>query len=1590
MSHTSRRTGRLFYWALALLMPLGSACAQSVTLTTISGIVYRADGAPAGGTLLISWPAFTTAGGQAVAAGNTSVLLGTGGTFSIQLAPNAGATPAGTTYTVVYQLNDSTVKAEYWSVGTSSPETIAQVRTVLGTSVAGGQLATQQYVNSALANVVHLSGAETITGVKQFTVAPTVPTPTQSGQAVTKAYVDNAVGNVGAGNFVSKSGDTMSGPLTLPADPTAPNQASTKHYVDVSAASKADLFGGVVPVAELGSGTANNAACLHGDSTWGGCGTGSGGLTPGMQAIKYATDFTWNDTNAADLSSPGAKTISLASCPPGVTGTEPQYYVYVSGTGTSEAVLVTGGTCAGNNQPGTLQFTTSNAHPAGYTVTSASGGLQEALIAARFIPTNPTTTPQSGRVIVPPGELKLFARVSIRATNITVDFSGSIVECWMADTCIFAGDPSSSTAYSDITLLNPRGRPAVVGGQFPFIETNAQKTRIFNLVTRGGNSGATFGTYVQVDNDQAFLLDGMDSAIGVALRCDATVCDPAIYAPGPFSSFAAVGWLKNMNLTLQCGSNGVDWESGNTLRISDSVIQGFPQYGVRGGTRRGGFGGTELDNVYEEVGNCSNPSGNIGQAGVVSQGNWVKVTGPMNPAGQMPLFANTGTTNYHYYVVPIHATFGAGNPLYAGRALTNGSGNIVVTVPDIAGASTFDLLRVTVGAAEQAPWGTGTYAVVTGVTRSSACANGVCTFTDTQAPLQTYTVATPTYFPLLTFWPGNVVLGTSGDSNSTLAGARAWFQNLANNIASVSGTVQPSAMAMNCDAVTGWTPIWLSCLSAMAPSQYFQQGAMLLAVKPNQDAGQFLNLKGRLNFPTLGSGPSHIITLSDSNFQKTIATQNNRPTNDPNDAFIGYDQANGNPANVGISFGAPVSLSNYIGNVGDGSNWLERLTNTLKEFKTNVKMDSALTVLGTVQANSFVSTGTGPWSLQGSFGTLSPAPTGQSLLGFGASGKLQVSENGGPLLEVAKLDTNGNVATATALAQTPTQCTGSFATGIQANGNANCSTADQIQLAETSAPTGIPNFGIFWFDSTCHCPKVIDNNGQPFQLGLTNVFNQDSNGTNPTNTLEEVNGTNPQALRVYGTWSDATDWERTGLSWDQTDGYFVVKNENLGTGQQHGLGFWIGSNIRWAIDTGSTLKPFTDNSFNIGSTTLRPKTVYAATSIDLSTSAAETFELCNDAATGTSLNFLAKLNGASSSCAVKAVTSDAAGILGIVIGGSGTTGNAVIAYRGYANCSFDGSTTAGDYIQISSTNAADCHDAGAAYPSSGEVLGRVLSTNTGTGTYGVLLGSESQGNGSGGGAITSVFGRTGSVVASSGDYSVSQVTGAAPLASPALTGTPTAPTPSTADNSTKIATTAYVQAQGYAIGSSLVSGNYAKASGSGALADSGVIAGPYSIPWITVYRGGGSSTFSTSSNLVKLWGVVLTWPLTTTQVTYNVSTADTNTSGACNYDLGIADTNGNIKMHIGSTANQTFGSSGAHTVSWTGGSTTLQPGKYYVALTTSCTASAAVLSGDGSAASVTFQNAGTASITAGGSLTSFTAPSDSWSWGATVPAIVVR
>ena len=177
-----------------------------VTTTTVQGTLYRADGTPGSGTLLVSWPTFTTASGQVVAAGSTAAAVGEDGFLSVNLAPNAGAYPAGLYYTAVFHLSDGTVHTQYWVVPEEATASLAAVQ------------------------VQVMPSAEAL-------------------QAVSKAYVDQAIAAIGGGGggpYLPLSGGTMTGPLTLAEDPTTPLMAADKHYVDESAASLLSLAGGTV------------------------------------------------------------------------------------------------------------------------------------------------------------------------------------------------------------------------------------------------------------------------------------------------------------------------------------------------------------------------------------------------------------------------------------------------------------------------------------------------------------------------------------------------------------------------------------------------------------------------------------------------------------------------------------------------------------------------------------------------------------------------------------------------------------------------------------------------------------------------------------------------------------------------------------------------------------------------------------------------------------------------------------------------------------------------------------------------------------------------------------------------------------------------------------------------------------------------------------------------------------------------------------------------------------------------------------------------------------------------------------------------
>lgn len=113
---------------------------------------------------------------------------------------------------------------------------------------------------------------------------------------------------------------------------------------------------------------------------------------------------------------------------------------------------------------------------------------------------------------------------------------------------------------------------------------------------------------------------------------------------------------------------------------------------------------------------------------------------------------------------------------------------------------------------------------------------------------------------------------------------------------------------------------------------------------------------------------------------------------------------------------------------------------------------------------------------------------------------------------------------------------------------------------------------------------------------------------------------------------------------------------------------------------------------------------------------------------GTTVNLIAKLVGIPSTVQT-VTTSDTGGAVGICVVNCTNTGTAGITTTGQASCLFDGATLAGDYVQISSTIAGNCHDSGSGnYPSSGQILGRVLSSNGAGGTFNMtLFGTEIRG-----------------------------------------------------------------------------------------------------------------------------------------------------------------------------------------------------------------------------------------------------------------------
>ncbi len=244
--------------------------------------------------------------------------------------------------------------------------------------------------------------------------------------------------------------------LTVPlhgqgTDPMALNQAADRRYSDTGFSVKTDLVTG-----ESGTGIASPTTCFTGNSTWGSCG---GGAPAG---ITYATAaLNWTQTISSTLTGGSQGTVTLTPCPVGIDTTSGAgYQVLVSGGGNSEAVSVVAGAggCTSGAVSGTIKFTPVFSYAAGYTIGSASSGIQETLNAGCGV--DPifyknsqcnVTIPANG----PNGTIhtyNVYGTIYLHSNQSVLSGYGTSLNCLGRGACLQIGDLKSTNDFTDNTV----------------------------------------------------------------------------------------------------------------------------------------------------------------------------------------------------------------------------------------------------------------------------------------------------------------------------------------------------------------------------------------------------------------------------------------------------------------------------------------------------------------------------------------------------------------------------------------------------------------------------------------------------------------------------------------------------------------------------------------------------------------------------------------------------------------------------------------------------------------------------------------------------------------------------------------------------------------------------------------------------------------------------------------------------------------------------------------------------------------------------------------------------------------------------------
>lgn len=485
-----------------------AASAQAISTTTVQGTVYLANGQPGAGTVVVSWPSFTTANGQSIVDGRITATIAPDGFLSVNLAANLSSTPAGLYYTAVYYMSDGSSSTQYWVVPAAAQASLAQV---------------------------------------QSQVMPAA----QAVQAASKAYVDQAIEALGQGVF-TLSGGTMTGPLLLNGDPTQTLQAADKHYVDTSVSQAVPLTGGSV----TGALTAQQLGAAYQVDQFAGADFGAK-LQACLSAVSAtnggtcdARNFTGTQAMGSNLTiATGNTTVEL----PCATIATANQLIVTAGTRnvTLRGCALRGGTQASGSQGGTVFAYAGTAAMVqvgdpSYAVDTQGFHMDDVVINT----TAATSSTAKGLVAYRTQEMdleSLYFLGNANQTGMTLDGTGN-----------YTGGTYYDNAFNGFqTALNAIGHQVSNAATTDWMNASTFVRLHIDCPTSGGNPIAgTYGINLQQGDGNTFTGGDVEG------------CSTALHLGANAQNNTIVG-LRNENSTSQvvadAGSSYNNWMTGGTM-----------------------------------------------------------------------------------------------------------------------------------------------------------------------------------------------------------------------------------------------------------------------------------------------------------------------------------------------------------------------------------------------------------------------------------------------------------------------------------------------------------------------------------------------------------------------------------------------------------------------------------------------------------------------------------------------------------------------------------------------------------------------------------------------------------------------------------------------------------------------------------------------------------------------------------------------------------------------------------------------------------------------------------------------------------------